>query len=289
MNFGLRTGRKALKQQQQPTYYLAPNFTTRPFPNGPLELGTLVEDTQQFQPLNQGANRIQIPPGQRYSDTKEDIYVGLKHSRNGEAGFLAKVFEGCLGAEASLKGEKNEEDVYTIQKLETSYFYPQVSYIKKCLRLSDIEDYLEMGDYKEPVYLITGLKIAWGATISSSAHSGYAGKGEAGLTIPGPIDVDVKAKAEVGKGSTASSSFRKPADFVLGIQVMKIYHIRKIFGSGRVLATSRLTKGAVLVDDEEPEDEDEGEDSFIVAALDDAEIESLTPLYEKDSQGQDEE
>lgn len=144
-------------KQQQPTYHIAPNFTTRPFPNGPLELGTLVEDIKQYYPINQGAtNRVSIPDGQRYSDTKEDINASLKTSRSGEVGILAKVLDRSIGGEASLKGEKRDEDMYKIQKLETVYFYPNRSYINKCLQLEDVEDYLKMGRNEEPVYLIRG-------------------------------------------------------------------------------------------------------------------------------------
>lgn len=42
MNLGPNAN-DALKQQR-PTYLVASNFTTRPFPDGPLDLGTLVED-----------------------------------------------------------------------------------------------------------------------------------------------------------------------------------------------------------------------------------------------------
>ncbi|KAI6088744.1 hypothetical protein F4821DRAFT_81581 [Hypoxylon rubiginosum] len=290
MNLGPKSN-NAFKQQQ-PTYHLAPNFTTRPFPDGPLELGTLVEDIRQYYPLNQGASRIPIPLGQRYSDIKEDINVSLKNSRDGEASLIAKALSHSVSGEASLKGEKKDEDIYKIQKLETSYFYPQPSYIKKCLQLSDVEDYLDMGEHKEPVYLITGLKIAWGATISTERSRRYNGEAEVGLTVPGGlIDVNVEAKAAAGGHSTMSSSFGKPTDFVLGIQVQKIYHKKKIFSAERVLTTTRVVKGAVLVDDDEAEaevEDDDTEDNFIIAALDDAEMWGLVPWCEKDSQGQDE-
>src|SRR5689334_9813136 len=99
--------------KQQATYFIAPNFTTRPFHNGPLELGTIVEDIKQYYPMNQGAtNRVPIPDGQRYSDVKEDTKASLRTSRTGEASILAKVLDRSIGGEASLKGQKRDEDVY---------------------------------------------------------------------------------------------------------------------------------------------------------------------------------
>ncbi|RYP72077.1 hypothetical protein DL771_004408 [Monosporascus sp. 5C6A] len=263
-------------KQQQPTYHIAPNFTTRPFPNGPLELGTLVEDIKQYYPINQGTtNRVPIPDGQRYSDAKEDINASLKTSRSGEASILAKVLDRSIGGEAGLKGQKRDEDVYKIQKLETVYFHPQRSYINKCLQLSDVKDYLEMGNYEEPVYLVTGLKIAWGATISTELGRGYEGNAGVGVAVPGgPVDVEVGAKAAVAGDSTMSSSFGKPADFVLGIQMQKIYHKKKFWSGDRVLTVEKVVKGGVLVDDDELETvgDAEAEDNFVIVDMDDAEL-----------------
>ncbi|KAI3322338.1 hypothetical protein HD806DRAFT_122426 [Xylariaceae sp. AK1471] len=290
MNLG-RKANDAFKQQQ-PTYFIAPNFTTRPFPNGPLELGTLVEDIKQFYPINQGIdNRVPIPDLQRYSDAKEDINASLKTSHSGEASILAKVLDRSIGGEMSLKGQKSDEDVYKIQKLETVYFYPQRSYINKCLQLSDVKDYLDMGSNEEPVYLITGLKIAWGATISTRHDQGHEGTAGAGVSIQsGPVDAEFGAKAAVTRESTMSSSFDKPADFVLGIRVQKIYHKKKFWTGEQALTIEKVAKGAVLVDNDEPEEiEDaETEDNFVIADVDNAELDGLVPLVGQDSQGKEE-
>lgn len=289
MNLGSEAS-KALSRQQ-PTYHLAPNFTTRPSPHGPFDLGTLVEDVQQYYPLNQGVNnRVQIPPEQLYTDSKEDVNSSLKTSRSGEASILAKILDHSIGGEASLKGQRTDEDVYTIQKLETRYFYPQPSYIKRCLQLSDVRDYLDMADYKAPVYLITGLKLAWGATVSTTRNRGYEGGAEGDLTVPGaPVDVNVGAKVGVAGDSTRSSSFGKPADFVLGIQVQKLYHKRKFLSGDRVLTASKVMKGAVLVDDDEIEVEDtDADDNFVAVTLEDAEVEGLVPWINEVPDGQDE-
>src|SRR3954467_3794920 len=129
MNFGSKAA-DALRKQQ-PTYLVAPNFTTRPFPDGPFDLGTLVDDIKQFYPINQGAtNRVPIPEGQRYTDIKEDVTASLKTSLSGEASILAKILDRSIGGEASLKGQTKDEDVFTIQKLETVYFHPQPGYLK---------------------------------------------------------------------------------------------------------------------------------------------------------------
>jgi hypothetical protein len=281
MNIGSLSG-DALKQQQ-PTYDLAPNFTTAPPPDGPLALGTIVEDIQQYCPINQGAeNRVPIPEKQCHSDVKEKVCASLKTSRSGEASILAKVFDQSIGGEAGVKGDKSDTADYSIEKLETTYFFPQPSYIRKCLQLPDVHDYLDMGDFSQPVYLITGIKTAWAATISTERTRGSEANAEAGVTVPGgAVDVNLGAKGKLAGTSVASSSFGKPSSFILGIQVQKIYHRKKFFSRDRVLEISKVTKGAVLVDDDAPDPEDTNEDDqFVLVDLEAEDLQDVGSLVE---------
>ncbi|KAB5585494.1 hypothetical protein GE09DRAFT_28898 [Coniochaeta sp. 2T2.1] len=272
MNFGPKAN-KAFKSQQ-PTYHVAPNFTTRPYPDGPLDLGTLVEDLKQFYPINQGAT-AHVAVDQRYTDAKEDVVASLKSSASGEAGILARVLDGSIGGDATLRGQRKDENVYRIRKLETAYFFPNPAYIRQCLQLADVKDYLEMAGYKEPVYLVTGLKIAWGATISTEHGRELEGKAGADVRVPGGVvDAQAGAHAALSRESGSVSSFGKPADFVLGIQVLKIYHKRAFFSGERSLATERVVKNAVLVDDDPVDDADE-EDAYTIATLGSDEVAGL--------------
>lgn len=288
MNLG-KDARKAFKQQQ-PTYHVAPNLTTRPYPDGPLELGTIVEDIKSCYPINQGAeNRVPIPQGQRYTESKMNLNATLKTSSGGKVSLIAKVFDRSVGSDLSLKGKKGEEDVYKIERLETVYFYPQPSYIRRCLELSDVRDYQEMGDYKEPVYLITGLKLAWGTTISMRRGTRHKNSFDVGMLVPGPLDLVVGAKAAVAADAVKMSSFEKPADFVLGVQVVKLYHKRKLFTNERTLTTERVIRRAVLVDNDDPESADEeSAENFVIAELNDEDREGVTAWVENEEDALDE-
>ncbi|KAF4448622.1 subtilisin-like protein [Fusarium austroafricanum] len=266
--------------KQTPTYHLAPNFTTPPFPKGPLHLGTLVEDLAGYYPINQGLNnRVPIPDGQCYSDKKRDVFVSLRESLGGEGSILAKVLDRSIGGDASLKGQRHNDDVYKIATLETINFFPKPSYYEKCLQLQDVKDFHQMTDHKDPMYLITGLKIAYGATISTERGRQMEGNVEAGVqNATGPVDLQVGVQAGVSSNSEVVSSFSEPADFVLGIQVQKIYHKRAFLIGAPKLATKRVVKNAVLVDNDEPEIEEEEEDevNFEVVNLDDGDMHGLT-------------
>ncbi|KAF6825961.1 pfs domain-containing protein [Colletotrichum plurivorum] len=281
INFG--SGSAEGLKKQQPTYFVAPNFTTRPFPDGPLDLGTLVEDLEGCYPINQGSSpssRVPIPEGQRYADTKEDVRAAVKASAGAEASVLAKVLDRSVGGDASLRGERSDEDVYTFRTLETVYFYPTPGYIKQCLQLRDVKDYSDMADYQAPLYLITGLKIARGATISTDRSREYEGSAQAGVQVPtgAPVDVSVAASARVSGASGVVSSFGEPADFVLAVQAQKIYYKRRFLFGEPTLATKRVVKNAVLVDDEDVPVEDDGETDFDYADLESEEVENLIRL-----------
>jgi hypothetical protein len=288
MNFGKKPADSLIKQV--PTYHLAPNFTTRPFPDGPFELGTVVEDIKLWWPLNQGADRVPIPKGERYADPREGVSASLTKNTSGELGILARVLDRSIGGDAALKGQRHDKDVYSIQKLETVHFFPRRNYISKCLQLPDVKDSLEGSNYQEPVYLITGLKFAWGATVTMVRGRQYEGSAAIGVTAPPSIvDVDVKAWAAVAGETAMSISHTKPADFVLGIQVLKLYHKKKFLGDERVLMSKLKTRGAVLVDNDEPETTKDSdiEDNFVVAEADVVDLQGLVPQVELGVNGEE--
>ncbi|KAF2182120.1 hypothetical protein K469DRAFT_691715 [Zopfia rhizophila CBS 207.26] len=102
-------------------------FHNSPFPDGPLELGTLVEGIKEYYPINQGTDRVPIPDGQRYSDTKEDINASVKSSLGGDARLLARVLDRSTSGELSLKEQQSDEDVVSYNgpedSIESDYVY----------------------------------------------------------------------------------------------------------------------------------------------------------------------
>lgn len=266
MNFGSKSGAPLVKQEA--TYHLAPNFTTRPFPNGPWQIGIVVEDLKRFAPLNRG-DVIPVPEGEPYCHEARGIQASVHHHTSGELGFLAKVLDRSIGGDSSLRTQRSEEDIYEIDSLETVYFYPRQSYLHAIMELRDVADYLDETSYRFPVYLITGLKVARGAKVSISRSGiGGASAGIGSTPLGGIAVAEVEAKAAVHKASGTSMSHTEPTDFVLGIQVMKLYHKKKRFTGEKVLKKELFTRGAQLVDDETVKQEDQ---NYVVSELDEDE------------------
>lgn len=145
-----------------------------------------------------------------------------------------------------------------------------------------------MANDKVPLYLVTGLKIAWGAIVSMGRRRVFEGKAKGSIQEPSEA-IGVGGQAAVSSESVLVSSFGKPADFVLGIQVLKIYPKKRALFGERALKVERVFKNAVLVDDTESESEDaEDEVDFVIADSDDGEVEGLIPWIGKDSKDENE-
>ncbi|KAL2155998.1 hypothetical protein VTH82DRAFT_742 [Thermothelomyces myriococcoides] len=269
---------KSPKLKQQPTYHLAQNYTTLPPPDGPLDLGTIVADLQSFFPINQGGSRTTIPHDQKYIDIKEGVTAHVKSTSNGEARFLARFLSGFIGSNTDISRRRIEEHAFKIAQLETVYFYPSASYIRQCLDLADVQEYLDMANHRVPIYLITGLKIARGATVSTERgrENALTAGADVHMLSVGPNNGEAGIHTAVSTASETVSSFEKPADFVLGIQVLKLFYKRVSLFSQPSLVTKRVNKNAVLLGDDDSFSEEEmekeenldDEETFIIAEID---------------------
>ncbi|KAF5705143.1 major facilitator superfamily MFS-1 [Fusarium mundagurra] len=284
MNFGKNS--KPKLKTETPFYHLALSFSHRPFLNGPFRLGTIVNNLVEYFPLNQGLNNVvPIPDGQRYYDTTSDALADVQHSRDGQGGLLVSALDGIIGGNASLHRGRHDGDVYRIDNVETTYFYPEDDYYEKCLQLHQVERFNKKFKYKKPIYLITGLKVAHRASITMESGRQIGGNTEANVQVPTvPVDLEVGAQAGASSSSEVVSSFTKPDAFILAIQVRKIYHKRAFLSGETKLATETVVKGAVLVDDDDIEDKDDEADevNYELHDLDEEDMKDLTLLTGED-------
>ncbi|CAI7622918.1 unnamed protein product [Penicillium pancosmium] len=232
--------------EAKPTYHLPPNFSTPPPPKGPFHLGTVLrgfEVKEQMRPLNQGETQ-RIGISEKYSDHKGGFTATRKKLKSGELGFWAKFMglEG-VGGEASVSAERSDSDEYEFDSVETEFFYPSSKYILDCLKLSDVEDYLQGSRYKKPVYLVTGIKVGMGVTVKMEKKKNVKGKLEAGANNPGVANIQIGPKVEGTLEFEPVFTFTESSDIVVGIQCLKIYHER----SGWLLGNKEVKSEYVAV------------------------------------------
>jgi hypothetical protein len=239
--------------KMKPTYHLPPNFSTPPPPTGPFHLGTVVrnfERREQMRPLNQSAeSRLPIP--KVFPDHKGGFEATRAQLKSGKLGLWAE-FIGIdgIGAEASISAERSDNDMYKFASVDTEYFFPPPTYISQCMELSNVQDYLRGDNYKKPVYLITGLKVAKGASVRLEKVTKVVAKAKVGLHNPGGTNIQAGPRVEGTIENSPVFAFTESSDIVVGIQCFKLYYNTSWLGGEKKLKEEFYTNGATFVDDE---------------------------------------
>ncbi|SMR52952.1 unnamed protein product [Zymoseptoria tritici ST99CH_1E4] len=232
------------------TYFISPNFDIAPPPDGPLKLGHIIPrpDESDIEPLNVDsyiAAPASLPPM---------LKTGFSSSRSkllaGELGIWAQVMA-TIGVHASAGFDCSSDDEINVGEVETQTFQPSLDYVTRSVAGLDVAAFLEQTRYKAPVYMITGLKIARGASMRSSSSRSINASG--GVDLPmegarvGPSGKLTHRRAEHG-------SFEDSSDFVLAFRIQRV-RFRVKDGVPEIRDRATYVKGAKMLgdDDETPQ------------------------------------
>ncbi|KAI1390036.1 uncharacterized protein F4822DRAFT_400591 [Hypoxylon trugodes] len=201
-------------------YIVAPDFSTAPPPDGPVELGHILKNVFEFSPLNEG-QRIDIP-----NRLPIDEKRGFKTTRSKILGGTFGVFAEVLailgfGIEAHAEYKREADDVLSIDRLETLAFNPTDEYVKKSMETDGVKIYTNATKNKKPVFMITGIKIARGASLETKRSTTVGGRLKLGFSAPG-MPGDIGPEAGLTKGQSVGESFEGSTDFILAIRVRQI-------------------------------------------------------------------
>jgi hypothetical protein len=244
------------------TYIPAPDFSTAPPPKGPVDLGHILKNLTELAPLNR-RSRIQIaaddilPP-----DEKRDFRATREELLSCNLGVLAR-FLGVFGVgfDANNTYAMGSEDILTVERLETIAFNPTDEYVRESMQALPVKIYLEDSEYKAPVYMITGLKIARGAALESKTSKTAVTQ----LKIGFRIAAEVGPVVGVSRGTAAGISFGGSSDFVVALRVRRVKY------RGPKIVHGLHMKGATMMDGDEG-----GTSNFEVLGLgDDATVEDF--------------
>lgn len=226
------------------TYFVAPNFDVHPPPDGPIKLGQIISapDEPTLDPINR---RDQIaapdifPPSIKkgFSSTSQKLL-------SGGLGLWAQV-AASIGLNISLGFDGSEDVEITIEELETSYFNPSPEYVERVVALPEVQQYVTTSDFKVPVYMVTGMKIARGASIKTGTEHSF--QGTAAVEVPGDA-IRLGPEARFARSKTAQECFADSSDFVLAFRVQRI-RFKKVDGEHRVRDARTYTKGAKMLGD----------------------------------------
>lgn len=239
------------------TYHLCPTFDIAPPPTGAIDLGSIVVSKLKLRaPLNR-TSQVLIPEqllDQRneQSNTKHVV----KNSSNSKFGLFTTIAQITgLGAEASVRFDKDANAEYSFEKELTTSFEPTDEYIEEAVASPGVKKFWEMQGLKTPVFMVTGLKAVEGATMRSSSNSSKGGKAGVGAdltTIGAPVTVAMKAE----RMSTAEESHDVGGStpFIFCVRLKKIWWNKK-----KGVQSDDYNKAAFLDQDLRPQEDPAGQ------------------------------
>ncbi|KAJ8128960.1 hypothetical protein O1611_g4673 [Lasiodiplodia mahajangana] len=233
------------------TYIVSPSFTLSP---NALQLGDLLVDP--LGPILDPLNRKCRSPiekddlkdtsiWEKFSSTRSELLSG----RFGIWTTFLALFGAPFGVGIRLFLERNSKDVVTAPELQTHEFFVTEEYIKKVLSQEAVKTYMKRRNYRIPVYMVCGLKIAKGG---ASVNPDVTTKIEGNIGVTGPDGV-VAAEPlfQYIRDRTEGVAFDSRTDFILGFRVERI-----TFEGENLKDHSLSTVGASMLDGDESAKDD---------------------------------
>ncbi|KAK1763248.1 major facilitator superfamily MFS-1 [Phialemonium atrogriseum] len=233
------------------TFHLAPRFTIKPPPDGPLHLGTIVDNLTDMEPVNETC-RLPLP-GKVYEHRASGFTATRSQLASGRYGVWARFVgvEG-VGGEVSATAERSTAHTFRFEHLDEITFTATDAYMVESMNVRDVRLFVEGGGF-EPVYMVTGLKIARGPAVSMSEGRSRGVAVELGLSQSGGIEgLEVGPRFERAGDEACSVEWEKSDDFVVGIRVKRLRFKRGFFWRkpGAVVG-EHFRRGATLVDNDD--------------------------------------
>jgi hypothetical protein len=204
---------------EKPSYMLVPNWDFPP--DGHITLGNVLKNPKRpDRALHKGVVDETLVTttkreGWSYSPgNSRSCHVGLW------ASFLAPILGVGADVDASLSRDSNA--VYKCEELETRYFAPEDAFIASCLGSATVKAYTENNWWKS-IYMITGVKIAHGATMESTVKDGGWFDMKVGVDgTPSGVPVGGGPKGGYKQEIRKSVKFGAKEAFVIAYRLLKI-------------------------------------------------------------------
>lgn len=208
------------------SYFLAPTWDISP--GQEIVLGSIITDPRNAEDsLNYQAT---IPTGELppHSEIKP-FEIVLNRSQKGELGLYAQFlsivgFGGDLGGESAVDVSYN----FHLDSLITQTFHPSRKYIEDSMRIPEVLRFLNEHRFRKDVYMVTGLKTAYGATINTASSKEHGFKTQVGVNLAAAgAPVNVGPKFTTSAKQSAESTSRIASNFVLAYRLKKIRYMKK--------------------------------------------------------------
>ncbi|KAI1052735.1 hypothetical protein LB507_009829 [Fusarium sp. FIESC RH6] len=221
----------------KPTYIPSPNWDIPV--EGEVVLGRLIKDHKN--PESRIPRSGIVLPSKIYPGEKTDWETTLKQIRSGKIGLWAKCLQFVQsGLSFSQLNSSLENHNFTI--LETKYFLPDDDYFAQVIEDPGVQAYFQVHNWRKPVYVITGIKITRGASVSTESSKRRSGQAELKVDATS-VGADVQAGPEASWESDKKRgvSYGGSTDYVFAYQLMRIKPKQK----GKKFENKSFVEGAV--------------------------------------------
>ncbi|KAF2963802.1 hypothetical protein GQX73_g9771 [Xylaria multiplex] len=196
--------------------------------DGPIRLGNLVADPNcVFEPVN----NYPVPP----SSCFEKVYVSnsgpaniaLGKSKKKNIGLFAEL-PAIVNANVDVDWGADAEERWSFENLRTIWFTPSVDYVRQSLADTDVQLYIQTNQSwlgHTNLYMVTGIKVAFGALALSEFAASYGFNGAVGLDLTAlgaPITVGPATELWNGLSLATTSSPVEPVVFAFRLRRLKI-------------------------------------------------------------------
>ncbi|QKX64344.1 uncharacterized protein TRUGW13939_11518 [Talaromyces rugulosus] len=168
----------------KPEWLLAPRDIK---PNTTITLGKLICNPAIPEGPPYLAPALPIPPNAtsefNYPWTRE-----VSHEQSGMIGIFASFMASFgIGGDASAQFERQHKSRVEVARLQTVKFEPGDEYLQRTLNLPANLGFLKETRFRKPIYVVTGVKVAYGGRTSRSNAKALGGEGSIGLNpaVPG--------------------------------------------------------------------------------------------------------
>lgn len=232
---------------EKPSYMLAPNWDFPP--SGPIALGSLILNPRDPKRSLNKSRIIPIPDNEITTTNKEDWSISRDELLSGHGGIWANFLAPILGVggDISAHGHRDKNEEYKCKRLETKYFDPEPEYIRQSLLDAVVKTYTQKF-WGQPLYMVTGVKIAHKASADTTNGNGFGGEVKLGVDgTPAGAPVSGGPKGGFKRTKKITVKFGASDDFVIGYRVLQI----KAKGDGS-FSEKDYNRWALLDDTDEP-------------------------------------
>jgi hypothetical protein len=255
------------KYPEVKSVWFLPQTRDRPVASA-MSLGSIIDSPwTPEEALNDDAPP-EIPP-ELLRSREETSWSWTREFERSRGGGLFASFLQFLGVGGEIGGtvDRTRTDVYAADRMLTEEFSPDKRYLEKCLQDDGVRDMFVGPGRKSKLYMITGLKIAYGATKAMELMKKRGMHAQVGVDVSTVGVLSLGPKINVSSSATEKLGAAK-SDFVFG------FKLRRLRYKKGVVTDEAFDRGAQYgldqINDEDQEAETLDVDDFDIEGVEDS-------------------